>query len=736
VAAEGEPTTGTLPGKFTDLFSIRPLPARAGTCPRCLQPLAVVGVRFPGWRALLEGECAQCGHRYLKDLPSGHGLVYPSTLDLDTGETLDPAGATWFSSWLRPAWESPDGNPVQFSVTVHEARSEVVLLNCLDGIYGHSVLKLLNAQRELERDDGLGVVLLIPGSLVPLLPDGPAEVWTVEEPPARLKGWLLDLEDRIPAELARFDRCLLSAAFPHPYVSTYDLERFVGGIEPERIGNPSIVISLRDDRLWGEDERGQRQHVARFCEALKSEFPAAACAAVGVGGRAPLPAGLEDLRSLLPTAEQELRWLRLLRGADLAVGVHGSNMLLPSGLAKATIELLPEERYSNIFQATIVTNKRPVSALFRHRTIYGDRALADVSGERVAAVAVSVLTELDRFDTLMTGAAAGELPGAAPLVPASPAVEEPASSFATVLRDAGFSGVASRLAAGVRDARVLTRDRVRRRGVLRRARGVTLPAVMTDERGLRFELETREEVESFLQHRGHFEGDVVDIALRLLDPGMTAVDVGANIGAFTAAFAKAVEAGGHVHAFEPLEDARRRLLRTVELNSLENVSVSPSALSDTVGESKLFSYGPGFESWATLSPRTIELADRTLKAATSAVVQTETLDDYCESAGIATIDVLKIDVEGAEQRVLDGAARLLGEGRIAAVIVEVSDDTLEAFGDRAYRVLESLERFALRPHVVDDGGIRPIRIAGEHRRLSNVVALSASARAKLHRGPS
>ena len=64
-------------------------------------------------------------------------------------------------------------------------------------------------------------------------------------------------------------------------------------------------------------------------------------------------------------------------------------------------------------------------------------------------------------------------------------------------------------------------------------------------------------------------------------------------------------------------------------------------------------------------------------------------------------------------------------------MVEVSDNTLEAFGDRAYELLEFLEAHALRPHLVEGGRLRPLRIAGKHRQLSNVVALSAAARKKL-----
>ncbi|MGZ8693864.1 MAG: hypothetical protein ACXWYS_00300, partial [Gaiellaceae bacterium] len=172
-------------------FPLRPAPEQAGTCPRCDLPLAVDRLRFPGWRSLLDGTCAGCGHRYLQDLPAGHGLVYPSTLDLTTGETFDPSGATWFSSWLRGAWEEPDGGPVELESAVRAHHDSVVLLNCLDPIYGHALLKLLNVQRELASEPGC--IVLVPAALTALVPDGVAEAWIVREPVSRLRGWLVDL---------------------------------------------------------------------------------------------------------------------------------------------------------------------------------------------------------------------------------------------------------------------------------------------------------------------------------------------------------------------------------------------------------------------------------------------------------------------------------------------------------------------------------------------------------------
>src|SRR4029079_12049781 len=126
-------------------------------------------------------------------------------------------------------------------------------------------------------------------------------------------------------------------AYPHPHPTTYDLDALVGGIEPERAGRPSIVLSVRDERLWGKDAAAQERNVSALWTRIAAAFPEAGCTAVGVGGATTLPSWVGDLRADASHEALERRWLALMRGADLAIGVHGSNLLLPSGLAAATV---------------------------------------------------------------------------------------------------------------------------------------------------------------------------------------------------------------------------------------------------------------------------------------------------------------------------------------------------------------------------------------------------------------
>ncbi len=312
----------------------------------------------------------------------------------------------WFSNQLRYGWERPDGDPVDAEILGSASGGPAVLANCLDPVYGHAVLKLLGVQRLLERGNA-AVIALVPAALVPIVPNGVAETWLVRTPVRRLFGWVLELEEWVAEQLARFEDCRLAALPPHPHPSSFDLGRFVGEIDAERPGQPSVVLSLRPDRRWGANSEAESANVAELVARLRAAYPLISVTAVGAAEPGGLPDVVSDLRRMAPGESDERRWIGLMRGADLAVGVHGSNLVLASGLARATVELLPSERLGNFLQASVVIERDPLLALDRHRTIYGDALLDDITGARVADVAIAVLDGGARLEALMTGPAAG-----------------------------------------------------------------------------------------------------------------------------------------------------------------------------------------------------------------------------------------------------------------------------------------------------------------------------------------
>jgi len=154
-----------------------------------------------------------------------------------------------------------------------------------------------------------------------------------------------------------------------------------------------------------------------------------------------------------------------------------------------------------------------------------------------------------------------------------------------------------------------------------------------------------------------------------LKPGMTFVDVGANVGYFTLMAASLVGVRGAVVAFEPSPYAFDRLARTIEGNQLPQVRAIQAALSDTSGTLQIYVPKlPGNHTPTMVANDGGDPID----------VATHRLDECLVDLGIDRVDLMKIDVEGFEPNVLRGAKSYLEHGKINAILCEFNRLWLEA----------------------------------------------------------
>lgn len=162
-----------------------------------------------------------------------------------------------------------------------------------------------------------------------------------------------------------------------------------------------------------------------------------------------------------------------------------------------------------------------------------------------------------------------------------------------------------------------------------------------------------------------YEPHVSHTLQRILQPGDTFIDVGANIGVHVADAARIVGAQGRVVAIEPNTENCRLLLLTVEKNNLHNVTLVPCALSD-VGEWTWFGTHIGSNGGLLHSN------SETLAQGFGFVVPVRRLDDI---APINT-NMIKIDVEGAEISVLRSGLTTLQRDR-PSIIMEFSCEMVQ-----------------------------------------------------------
>jgi FkbM family methyltransferase len=181
------------------------------------------------------------------------------------------------------------------------------------------------------------------------------------------------------------------------------------------------------------------------------------------------------------------------------------------------------------------------------------------------------------------------------------------------------------------------------------------------------------------QHRaiyfhGEYEPEIAALFRRLVTPGSTVFDVGANAGYLSIL---AGELGAAVHAFEPNPRVRALLTRSVELGR-GDIEVIPAACSDREGTAPLFLSDPANTGMTGLTGPTDGPT-----GAGRVDVRLITLDEYARPTG-ARPDLVKIDVEGHEREVLAGARSLLADARPTVIAETGGVGTIELMRDLGY----------------------------------------------------
>lgn len=194
---------------------------------------------------------------------------------------------------------------------------------------------------------------------------------------------------------------------------------------------------------------------------------------------------------------------------------------------------------------------------------------------------------------------------------------------------------------------------------------------------------------------GTYEPELRSIISALLKPGGAAIDVGANVGWHTLLMARQVEKSGRVLAVEANPAVRGRLAENVAINRLSQVEIVSCALADGAGRVAFF--GPAADDTESGNGHVVTGTGADEGESSKIIsVEMRTLDAVVESAGLTRLDVIKIDVEGYEWPVLQGAEATIARfrphvifeyvGEYAARGGATSDLLVGFFEERGYRL--------------------------------------------------
>ena len=227
--------------------------------------------------------------------------------------------------------------------------------------------------------------------------------------------------------------------------------------------------------------------------------------------------------------------------------------------------------------------------------------------------------------------------------------------------------------------------------------------ITKEAKGYKFTV--RASPQSLFYFSGRFEPSVTDLYCSLLKEGMTVADVGASTGYYTLLASKIVWGTGLVLSFEPEPHRFRELVDNILINECNNVKPFKLAISDKEGETE-------FELLDALGYGCVVEARKSIEKRKRIRVKTTTLDSFLHSLSIEDVDLVKIDVEGAELEVLRGMRKILSRGKVK-IICEVHPDRLSSLGYSIEDVENILKEYGYKIYLISPDGLIPTDSIGD-----------------------
>ncbi len=245
-------------------------------------------------------------------------------------------------------------------------------------------------------------------------------------------------------------------------------------------------------------------------------------------------------------------------------------------------------------------------------------------------------------------------------------------------------------------------------GIEKRERGQTFEV---ERAGLRWQLETGCSLQRKLYYHGVFDVHDQHVLLARVPRGGVFFDVGAYFGYYSLL---AAQRGARVYSFEPVRANFEQLERHKSLNHFDQIEVSRAALSDSAGRVSFALPDAGNRGRGRLAEST--------EAGSVEEVETITLDAFFRARALERFDALKLDVEGAELKVLAGARATIARFH-PAMLIELNEPALARFQAKSEELLELVRGLGYDIFRIDAAGMSPFRGLENGEDYTNIFCL-------------
>ena len=216
----------------------------------------------------------------------------------------------------------------------------------------------------------------------------------------------------------------------------------------------------------------------------------------------------------------------------------------------------------------------------------------------------------------------------------------------------------------------------------------------TFDEDIKINLDLEDWIQKQIYFFGRYEVEKKETLLwkKILKEGQTIFDIGANIGYYSLMASKRI-GNGKIYAFEPVKQTFERLTKNVKLNNFKNIKLNNLAVSNEVGTVDIYVANSKNTGTSSITKHMHFNGDKQ-------TVKSVTIDHFIKSNNIEAMDIVKIDVEGAEMMVIEGMEKSLRKFN-PIVMIELIDERLKAAGSSIKEAYDFFEKLNYKPYQLD-----------------------------------
>ena len=365
-------------------------------CPVCKVKMRNLEFVSNGIRNMSRCICPLCKDKFFVDLPSGQSLYTPLLVNIRTKVVYGDSQPGWYKDPLVNGMNNKIYDRIKIKKKSNFNSKSVVLFNCLDYLFGHSLLKVFNLySKEI---DYKNCWVIAPIKFKKYIPNSVGKIWLIDIEMKKNSQWYENINQQIKAEFLKYESVFLAVLQSHPkfnndvFFEKSDLPTY------QEIKKKRITIIYREDRTWGRGMFMQYVNLMKLIILIKKRFKDYQISITGSGKSFNFFNLIEDFRVDETVNEvPDDKWIKIWNESICVIGVHGSSLLLPSIYSYSVIELLPNDRFGNLLQDYLFSNKSIKESMFKYRIVYGNKFLSNVNPTTVFSILKSIIEDKDNF---------------------------------------------------------------------------------------------------------------------------------------------------------------------------------------------------------------------------------------------------------------------------------------------------------------------------------------------------